>query len=335
MLRAMLVERKLPAGNSGSAAGPEPMPPVHKPAAHVRSGAVGAMGRSLGELTHAAEQARALIAAGSAVIEIPPDKLEASFISDRLETDDPDHRALIESIRERGQQVPILVRPHPTKPEHYQIAYGHRRVRALSELGRQVQAVVRKLSDEELVVAQGQENSARTDLSYIERARFAAHLENRAFDRSVIMAALSMEKTQLSRLLAVARAIPDEIAAAIGPAQKAGRPRWVALAERLRQPKNQDILTKLFADPEFRAADSDTRFARVFDALAPKKATRKAKATPWKDSDGRKVASIERHGTRLAVVVDEKDTPEFGEFLAGYLPAIYRAFLQQKEEERV
>jgi len=41
--------------------------------------------------------------------------------------------------------------------------------------------VVRSLTDEQLVIAQGQENSGRTDLTFIERARFAARLEDRKF----------------------------------------------------------------------------------------------------------------------------------------------------------
>ena len=89
----------------------------------------------------------------------------------------------IDAIRITGQQVPILVRPHPEIEGRYQIAYGHRRARAARELGRPVRAVVRQMSDAELVVAQGQENSARRDLSFIERALYAAKLERAGFDR--------------------------------------------------------------------------------------------------------------------------------------------------------
>ena len=45
--------------------------------------------------------------------------------------------------------------------------------------GRPVKAVVKKLGDEELVIAQGQENNERQDLSYIEKARFAHRLGKR------------------------------------------------------------------------------------------------------------------------------------------------------------
>ena len=204
-----------------------------RPLSHVRAGAVGAMGRSLGQIANAAEHARALIAAGSSVVEIPTDSLDSSFITDRLESEGSDFELLVEAIRESGQRSPVLVRPQPGKPDRYQIVFGHRRARAAARLGRPVKAVVQNLTDEEVVVIQGQENSARTDLSYIERGLFAVALEERGFDRRVIMTALSMEKTQLSKLITVTRAIPIELAKAIGPAPRAGRPRWVALAERL------------------------------------------------------------------------------------------------------
>ena len=58
-----------------------------------------------------------------------------------------------------------------------------------------MRAVLRHLSDAELVVAQGKENNERRDLSFIERALFAAHLEERKFDRDTIQAALGVDKS--------------------------------------------------------------------------------------------------------------------------------------------
>ena len=314
-LRAMLGQRaeKLPDGNPT----PPPAPPAEMQ--HVRSGAVGAMGRSLGRIASAAESAKALIAAGDAVLDIPTDKLIPSFVMDRLgsQTADPE---LVESIRERGQQVPILVRPHPEAPDHYQIAYGHRRFRALVELGRPARAVVKDLSDEDLVVAQGQENSARTDLSYIERARFAMALTDRGFERSVVMAALSMEKTQLSRLLSIGRSIPPDIADAIGPAPKAGRPRWDALAEKFKE-ASREAVDPLLSDAKFLACDTDSRFNRVLAAMSAKPA--KAKPTQLTSEDGEKIAVVQRGEGRLSLVIGAS---EFGEYVAEQLPELYRAF---------
>lgn len=319
-LKAMLNRKQLPDGNPS-----EPPAPVP----HVRAGAVGAMGRSLGQIANAAETARALMASGQSIVEIPTDRIEGSFVSDRFTDNDASYRELVEAIRERGQQVPILVRPHPDKPDRFQVAFGHRRVRALSELGRPARAVVRRLSDEELVVAQGQENSARTDLSYIERGRFALALSDRGFDRTVIMSALNMEKTQLSRLMAIAKAVPAEIAEAIGPAPRAGRPRWTSLVELLELARSRTALKQLITSDRFTSADFDTRFNLVLDALTPK--ADESRKSDWRDEDGSKVATVIRGDARLSVVIDTKRFPEFGEFLAGQLPDLYRAFKAQKD----
>ena len=63
---------------------------------------------------------------------------------------------------------------------------------------------MRDLTDEQLVVAQGQENHERKDLSYIEKARFAFRLEQRFSRTTIIMAALSVYKSDLSNMLSVA-----------------------------------------------------------------------------------------------------------------------------------
>ena len=116
-------------------------------------------------------------------------------VTDRIPDTSADLGDFVEAIRISGQKVPILVRPHPTEPSRYQVAYGHRRLWAAVQLGRSVRAVVRGLNDAELVVAQGQENSARRDLSFIERALYAAKLEEAGFGRETIMAALNIDKT--------------------------------------------------------------------------------------------------------------------------------------------
>lgn len=330
-LRALLVakERRLPDGNSADVPESSVTSIGEPPKQLVRSGAVGAMGRSLGKLAHAAEEARALIAAGDAVVEIDPALIESSFITDRVGEATDEHAALVASIREHGQQVPILVRPHSEKTGRYQVAYGHRRLRAAAEIGRPVRAVVRELSDSELVVAQGQENSARLELSYIERAMFAVTIEDRGFERDVIMAALSVEKTQLSRLISIGRAIPREVVRLVGPAPKTGRPRWSLLAEKLALQDITPLLEKLADDQAFIAADSDARFVSFLAALDAKpRATTEKKV--WSDREGRRIATYQRAAGRMTFVVDEKAAPDFGEFLLNELPNLYREYQERR-----
>ncbi|MBA8904170.1 plasmid partitioning protein RepB [Phyllobacterium sp. P30BS-XVII] len=300
-----------------------------KPLQHIRSGAVGAMGRSLGQIANAADHARALIASGLAVVDLPTDKLDGSFINDRLANEGVDFDALYQAIKDTGQKSPILVRPHPTVADRYQIAFGHRRVRVLSKLGRTVKAVVQNLTDEELVVIQGQENSARSDLSYIERGLFAVALETRGFDRHVIMSSLGMEKTQLSRLLAIAHSIPRDLAEAIGPAPRAGRPRWVLLAEKLEQLESRTTLDRLINTQEFQNADTDLRFVKVLDAISTKM-KRTNVAVPLKSSSGHKIAMISRGRGKSSIVIDDNATPEFADFVASRLSELHQEYLDQR-----
>lgn len=298
-------------------------------------GAVGAMGRSLERISAEMDAAKALeaqMAEGHIVVEIDPASIDASFVPDRMEGSDEDHISLVNAIREHGQQVPILVRPHPNAKSRYQVAFGHRRLRAMLELNRPIRAVVRHLSDEELVVAQGQENSARKNLSYIERASFAATLEDRGFTRDTIMASLSIDKTELSRLISVHRALPPEVIVAIGPAPKTGRRRWMDLIERLETCKGEKAVIQIIAEPAFREGSSDDRFNFLIEALAVK-SPKEGESSLWATEEGQKIAHIARGPHRIIMTVDEKLTPNFGDYLVERLPELYRAFQQRRQRK--
>jgi ParB family chromosome partitioning protein len=297
-------------------------------------GAVGAMSRSLEQLSAERDAAKALserLTNGESVLEIDTNLIDDSIVPDRMDSSDAGFNEFTESIREKGQLVPALLRPHPAHPERYQIAYGHRRVRALRELGRPVRAVVQNLSDDDLVVAQGKENGEREDLSFIERARYATLLEDRNFKRDTIMAALSVDKTELSRLISIYRAIPVKLSDAIGPAPKVGRRRWMELVDRLGETKPAGKLDELLSNQPFVAASTDDRFSIVLSAVTvrPVKAT---KATTWTAADGKKIAKIERAGDRFILALDEKVAPAFGDFVLDKLPELYDAFQLKKEK---
>ena len=149
---------------------PAPSDTADAKPARVAAGSVRAMGLELHRLTEQADEAHVLrqqIENGSIVVELDPEMLEPSFISDRLAPiDDPQYRQLVESIRKDGQALPILVRPHPDRTGIYQIAYGHRRWHAARELAVKVRAIIQTLTDTELVIAQGKENAERQKLVF-------------------------------------------------------------------------------------------------------------------------------------------------------------------------
>lgn len=309
-----LAGTELPAGNSVE----ETALDAHKAQApHL--GLMGTRG-AIGAVTRSIEQLKA-----QSIVELPPDLIEPSPIADRLASSPESHEALVESIREHGQQVPVLVRPHPGGGGRYQIAYGRRRLRAVAELGLRVRAIVKPLTDQQLVVAQGQENSARTDLSFIEKALFAAKLEIAGHSRETIMAALSVDKTGLSRLISSAVKIPSDLIEAIGAAPKAGRDRWIELAARLERGSAMDRARGIVASDGFASKASDERFEAIFNA-APLKRDKTRRPVVMKSEDGIRFAQVKDEARGVTVLIDKRSTGEFGAYLIEQLPQIYAAF---------
>ncbi|MBX4994660.1 ParB family chromosome partitioning protein [Rhizobium binae] len=302
------------------------VPPPHRP-----SGAVKAMNLSLGRLGEEAAAAKALresLASGDKVLEIDPGSVEMSFIRDRIPVGkDPEFERLKQSIQESGQQVPILVRPDPVKAGHYQAAYGHRRLRAAAEIGVPVKAVVRKLTDEELILAQGQENGPRVDLSFIERALFARRMDEHGFSRDMIAQALATDKPETSRLLQVAQTIDPEIILAIGPAPKVGRPRWLAFAEKFREAGGQKKAQAAIGAADFHTLESNSRFDVIWKALEEKSAPQRAEQT-LRTPGGGTLASVTRSGKTFRITAK---SAAFSEFLARRLIGLAAEFEEENE----
>jgi ParB family chromosome partitioning protein len=134
---------------------------------------------------------------GETIVEIDPQLIDVSFVSDRLSDDDVAFDELKTSIAAGRQDTPVLLRPHPEADGRYMIVFGHRRVRVASALGRKVRAVVKPMDDVAHILAQGQENTARADLSFIEKALFAKSLLDMGQAKDVIQSALTIDGTLL------------------------------------------------------------------------------------------------------------------------------------------
>ena len=313
--------------------------------AFVSRGAPGMLTRSIGDLAAKANAAKELeerLTSGQVIVELDAGLIDPSFIADRMAHNDDAYAALRAAIVAEGQNSPILIRPHPTAAGRYQVAFGHRRLKVAMELRRPVRAVVRSLSDQELVLAQGQENSARADLSFIERARFARELERLGYGRDVIMSALAVDKTTVSRMISVTMRIPPGVIGAIGPAPGTGRDRWVDLASRFEEDDKGTAWAAVLESKRFQELDSDARFAHVLDLImsggaSPERAGRGERAAPrheiqqWGPSarNGRVVSLT--HNTRAAMLsIDQRAAPGFGEFLLARMDQLYAEYSTER-----
>ena len=274
-------------------------------------GAIGAVSRSIADL-----KSRSLT-------EIPAEAIDDAGIRDRLDEDRAGIETLKASILEYGQQVPVLLRQNPADDSRYEIVFGRRRVQALRELGQPVKAMIRDLSDRELVIAQGQENTARKDLSFIEKANFAAQMVRGGYERKVICDALSIDKTVISRMLTVTEAIPEEVIRAIGAAPTAGRDRWLALAEKAAGQRAEMLIDAA------RGANSDARFVAVLAMLS---APRPAPLTPrpLNGSDGTALGQTRKTKGKTVIELTGEGRA-FADWLVDHITELHRDWRQSGE----
>lgn len=294
-----------------------------------RFGAAKSLSASIDELAKQASQKLD----GETIVELDPAVLDVSFIADRLpEADDQEYAELLDAIRERGQDSPILVRPHPQTSGRYMIVFGHRRASVARELGIKVKAVIKPLEDLEHILSQGQENSARANLSFIERVLFAARLEDMNFNREAIQAALSVDYQTLSKMLTIPRAIPEDMLVAIGPAKGIGRDRWLELRKLIEMPGKANAARELIATDTFSKTQSATRFEQLYGYLkgaGQKKSVTKAAArvgTSWAPEDKSVNVTIKKTGKTATMALGAADGQRFAEWISRNLDTLYASF---------
>ena len=211
------------------------------------------------------------------IVSLDPSKVEASPFKDRFEYDaeaDEKFGALKYSIATEGQRIPVLVRPHPTKSDRYQLAYGRRRRDAILAIMEEsdrpeaikIKAYVRDLTDRQLIEEQTLENGPREDLSWIEKAMWAVQLKSSGISQRETASIMGLSEVSVSQMFRVTSVIPEDIIFAIGRAQAAGRPKWTAFAELLKDSSRVESVRKIVASAEFQQADGAERISQAMRA---------------------------------------------------------------------
>jgi ParB family chromosome partitioning protein len=275
-----------------------------------------------------------LLRDGDHVVEVDPEEIAPSPILDRF--DGAYDTAAIEdistSMKERGQIVAGLVRPKREGQHRYQIVFGRRRLAAAKALGIKFRTIVRELTDEEAIVFQGEENSNRKDLSFIEKCAFALSQEKAGYRRDVICASLSTGKSHVSEMLRIATSLPLATLHAIGPSPDVGRRRWLDFVDAwaMRSDAEERVRSAL---AEYRTADAPgDRFVVALAALKKDASRAGREATAKSDirANGFVFATVSypKSGPRLDFT---KAVPvSFVEFLNGRMEALHNEFVKQQ-----
>lgn len=245
---------------------------------------------------------------------LSPSSIRMSALQDRLDPND-DLDDLILSIKEDGQQVPILVRR--LDDGSFEIVYGRRRLLACQQLGIDVRASILELTDEEALIALGVENSARQDTSFIERALFVNQISELGYNGVVIRKATGISETQVYKMRAIAQAIPRDLIMKIGAAHGAGRRQWEALAKLCKSASKARLAE---AQSSLSADQSVDRLNRAIAVLTP---VRSASPAPAKQGLAGGAITAQKSGKKLTLSVLKDKDAAFVDHLMEQVPDIY------------
>jgi ParB family chromosome partitioning protein len=142
---------------------------------------------------------------------IPIDRIRANPNQPRQDFDEKELDDLAASIREKGVIQPLILRPHPTG-DGYEIVAGERRWRAAQRAGlHDLPAVVRALSDTEVLELAIIENVQRADLNPIEEAQGYRQLMDRfGHTQERLAEALGKSRSHIANLLRLLT-LPDGV----------------------------------------------------------------------------------------------------------------------------
>lgn len=243
--------------------------------------------------------------------DIPVDQIQDSMVRDRIDVNE-DLDSLVESIRENGQQIPILVRIISGGDKPFEIVVGRRRLAAHRQLGKnQIKAFVSKMDDREAFIAQGIENTARLETSYIERARAAAQAVDVGFNQKDVSEFLNISRTLINFMIGTYRSIGEDLVKAIGPARGIGRRKWDTLIKSMNRNNVTPEMGLTLVDRSIE--DSPARFESF--AMAVNSAGARTKSTTSSEPVSRReylsgnVSSI-RKPQQLVVKLHKGMSPE-------------------------
>ena len=266
--------------------------------------------------------------------EVDVNEITDSEIADRFDVSEG-LSDLIESIRASGQQLPALLRYRRGPGPRYEVVYGRRRIAACRVLGIKVKAYVKEMDHREALVSQALENSARLERSFIEQAIFATKLEDQGFTRAEIGDVLAVDKGTLSKLIGVARDVPDAVIYKIGAAHEAGRRPWLELRRLIKSangPTNDSVLALV---PELGTAAE--KLGAVIDALqnvvdtsqSASRPTDRALSPAPLNKVRETTVAFRSKGQRLLIEVSDKRDRSFITFVEARLEHLYKEWKER------
>jgi len=274
------------------------------------------LGRGLAALLGEAAAPQSASAPG--VQQLAVDMLEPSPFQPRQEMDEAALQELADSIAQRGILQPLLVRPTPGRPDHYQIIAGERRWRAAQRISlHEVPVLVRPLSDSDAMAAGLVENLQREDLNAIEEAEgYKRLLEEFSLSQDKLGEAVGKSRAHIGNIIRLLK-LPEPVRAMLRQGKiSAGHARALLThPDPLKAAK--DVVKRDLSVRQTEAlASQTTRPAKIADGTAPRADSDvEALANSLSERLGLKV-QIKFNGKGGAVTLNYTDLDQLDSLLA-------------------
>ena len=170
------------------------------------------LGRGLSALLGDEEQETTGQDIGRPTKAVPIEFIVANPTQPRKRFDEAAIDGLVESVREKGVLQPILVRPHPTETNVYQIVAGERRWRAAQRAKiHEVPVLIKDLSDRDTLEIALVENIHREDLTPIEEAEgYQRLMDEFSHTQEALANAVGKSRSHIANMLRLL-GLPEEI----------------------------------------------------------------------------------------------------------------------------
>lgn len=212
-------------------------------------------------------------------IEPNPDQPRRDFAPEAL-------AELADSLRAHGIIQPLIVRPHPSRPDRYQIVAGERRWRAAQAARiHEIPVLVRDLDDTEVLEVALIENIQRSDLNALEEAAAYRQLMERfGHTQEKLAEALGKSRSHIANLLRLL-GLPQDVQDWLRQGRlSAGHARALVTAD------DPVALAREVISRELSVRETEALVRRAAETAGQKEKTAgRRRRTPEKDADTRAI----------------------------------------------
>ena len=302
---------------------------------YAMTGAAKTVVRSIEDL---AENTKRLME-GEVIVELDPQSLDPSSISDRLSDDGEEYQELKQAIQQQGQSTPILVRPSGRREAL------HGRVWASPCKGLPGNWVSRSRPSSRSWTTSHRQSHRGRKIRRVRTCRslsahfFAQNMLSSAMSKETVRASLAIDEAMLSKMLGVVEAVSPSIIKALGASKKIGRDKWLSLRQLVLSPTLLKAAEGHASSPEFLQLPEAERFDKLLEYLkrfktksVAKQPKAKSSEKAWTSGDSALSLVMNAKSKKVAIELSNTEARPFSDWLSSRMDRLYDEYRQSKPD---